>query len=93
MILSGSPYRQIVQRRRDPTFDRVLDRHQGGGDIAVTYGLKRWRDSRVRGGFVGQCGQRQQGLVGEGSDRPVIAVVVRRDCEHRLRLSLREAAA
>jgi hypothetical protein len=31
-------------------------------------------------------------LVGEGADRAVIAVVIGRDCEHRHRLSLREAA-
>ena len=35
-----------------------------------------------------QAFQRQQRLVCEGSDRSEVAVVVRRDCEHRLRLSL-----
>ena len=47
---------QVVQRRRDPTFDRVLDRHQGGGDLAVTDGLQSQPDGRVRGGFVSGSG-------------------------------------
>ena len=86
------PVCQIVQRRRDPTLDRVLDRHQGGGDVTVTDGLEGLPHSRVRGGLVWQCGQRQQRLMGESPDRSVIAIVVRWDCEHRLRLSLCEAA-
>ena len=68
--------RQIVQGRSDPTFDGVLDRHQCCGDVAVTDSLEGLPDSRVRSGFVGQCGQRQQRLVGEGSDGPVLAIVV-----------------
>jgi hypothetical protein len=31
-------------------------------------------------------------LMTEGSDRSVVAIVAGRDCEHRLRLSLRIAA-
>jgi hypothetical protein len=50
--------------------------------------LQRKPDGRVRRGLVGQRRQREQGLVREGSDRSEVAVVIRRDCEHRLRLSL-----
>ena len=79
---------QVVQRRGDSAFDRVLNRHQGGSDVAVADSLQGEAYSRVRRRLVGQCGQRKQRLVGESSDRSEVAVVVRRDCEHRLRLSL-----
>ena len=61
-----------------------------GGDLIITDRLQGQTHGRVRRGFLSQRGQRQQRLMSEGSDRPEIAVMGRRDCEHRLRLSLHE---
>ena len=42
---------QVVQGRRDATFDRVLDRYQSGGDLVVTHRLQSQPNRRVRRGF------------------------------------------
>ena len=82
------PVSQIVQCRGDRAFHRILDRHQSSGNVAVTDCLEGQPNGGVRRGLVRQRRQRQQRLVREGSDRSVVAIVGRRDCEHRLRLSL-----
>src|SRR5215211_1766741 len=47
------PVCQTVQRRRNPTFDGVLDRHQRCCNLTIAYGLESLRNCRVRGGLFG----------------------------------------